>query len=224
METEIMEASSILKEDNNVEIVVDKNTDGPLYLLKRNIEREKLIKELSTTNAKANGPEISRLMNLVRSDYRELIVNYPSFRAESKSSSSSKDIDGLLWKSSFYKQIQEYRKSISKTLLIIEEKNNFLEKAKLHLIKLNSVFIKYLSDAVVFYQDLMLQLEGNYNNSKNEDILQGIHHCLLYLGDLSRYLEYYSESRDKNYIEAERYYERAAFLISTSGMIYYFLI
>jgi hypothetical protein len=73
----------------------------------------------------------------------------------------------LLWKQCFYRQIEEYRRSIRKTVQLLEQTEpnpanaanmSTIEKAKAHLARLTAVFSKFLSDASTFYQELMLQV------------------------------------------------------------------
>lgn len=81
---------------------------------------------------------------------------------------SKKDIDGLLWKQCYYKQIEEFRRSIKKTTTIIEENTSpsFVEKAQAHLLKLTGAFLKFLTDALSAYQEFMLQVyNGVYRNN-----------------------------------------------------------
>ena len=105
----------------------------------------------------------------MRQDYQLLIINHPGV---------GKDVDSALWKHCFYRQIEEYRKSIRKTVQIIENQGAtgtgtsgesaggrhatadplMLEKAKSHLARLNSAFAKFLSDSITFYQETMLKV------------------------------------------------------------------
>jgi Telomerase activating protein Est1 len=88
-------------------------------------------------------------------DYQTLIIHHPSF---------GKDVDSALWKQCFYRQIEEYRKSIRKTVQIIESSDNatstnpMIEKAKSHLAKLNSAFSHFLSGSMTFFQETMLKV------------------------------------------------------------------
>ena len=79
-----------------------------------------------------------------------------------------------------------------------------------------------------FYQEMMLQLEARAKAVKLsgdpdtasleiESIFRCIHRCLLYLGDLARYMELYSDSETKDFSNAEKYYERAAIQEPSSG-------
>lgn len=76
-----------------------------------------------------------------------------------------RDIHGLLWKTCFYKQIEEYRHSIrghsNKLNSLYAEQSMGMFKAKeiefeqAYLNRLTLSFVQYLNDSVVFYQRLL---------------------------------------------------------------------
>ena len=78
----------------------------------------------------------------------------------------------------FYVKIEEYRKSIRKTTILLEDKggssrplaDGLALKARTHLVKLVTVFTKFLSDGSSFYQDLMLQVRERVRE-REKDIL-----------------------------------------------------
>ena len=171
-------------------------------------------------------------MYRLRKDYHTLLVEHPDLSLNVK-----KDIDSMLWKTCYYRQIEEFRASIKKTTSIIENANDIIltEKATAHLSKLTVALMKFLADAISSYQDLLLQYESkikglkwkNKNIISNEignAIIQNIHRCLLHLGDLTRYNELHSEleteETQKNYIVSQKYYERASFIFPKSGNPY----
>lgn len=114
----------------------------------------------------------------MRNDYQVLIVEHTSHCC----SIATKDIDEVLWKQCFYRQIEDYRKSIRKTVQLLDQSNATTPnannsnksannsatatltssemgvKAKTHLARLTAAFIKFLSDGSMFYQDLMLKV------------------------------------------------------------------
>jgi hypothetical protein len=120
-----------------------------------------------------------------------------------------------------------------------------LNKARIGIAKVVRNFDTFLSHSIVFYQDLMLKLEkalktvkdGNRNGkskSRKRDeltidssqtdskdmvpfLMHDIYRCLLYLGDLARYSEQNADRREKDFSEARRYYERAAFVDPSNG-------
>ena len=72
-----------------------------------NYEREKELKSYRLS-PKENAPQITSLLQQIRNDYTTLLLehNYESYF------SLKKDVDSLLWKVCFYKQIEEYRLDI----------------------------------------------------------------------------------------------------------------
>ena len=73
-----------------------------------------------------------------------------------------KDIDALLWKNCFYKQIEDFRRSVRKnssTLGNMTAANDpLVEKQKFLIAKIVSAFITFLADSSTFYQDMMLEV------------------------------------------------------------------
>lgn len=62
-----------------------------------------------------------------------------------------------------------------------------------------------------------LRARGAAGQSELDHVLRCVYRCLLYLGDLARYREIYSERDPKDFGEAERYYERAALIVPHAG-------
>lgn len=151
------------------------------------VEKEKAL-TLLRENPKINGAEISANLNSIRYDYRKILLDFPQFSFQ-----HNKDVHGLLWKQGFYKQIEEFRRSIQKTMQIVEGGADsgiiMQEKAKIHLLRLSSAMHKFLTDSATFYQDFMIQLESQYKLSESKvEVLRSMYRCLLYLGDLARYV------------------------------------
>lgn len=103
----------------------------------------------------------------LRENYQSLILQHPDFGAFV----TCKDIEEKLWKLCFYIKIEEYRKSIRKTLTLRDEKESIASnpaaaslalKARTHLAKLVAAFTKFLSDGSSFYQDLMLKVSTRF--------------------------------------------------------------
>ena len=96
----------------------------------------------------------------MRRDYRTLIMEHIQFVHREK-----RDIHGLLWKTCFYKQIEEYRHSIrghsNKLNSLYAEQSMGMFKAKeiefeqAYLNRLTLSFVQYLNDSVVFYQRML---------------------------------------------------------------------
>lgn len=93
----------------------------------------------------------------LRSGYRSLIVEHAASLHSEK-----KDIDGLLWKNCFYRQIEDFRKSIKRnsSQLEVSDGTSFAlrEKQQVYLAKLAAALLKFLADSVVFYHSLMQEV------------------------------------------------------------------
>ena len=89
-------------------------------------------------------------------DYRKLIVNHTAFIFKEK-----KDVDTQMWKNCFYKQIEDFRRSIRKNssdLSNSQLSDPRVEKQRFYLVQLTTALISFLSDSTVFYQDMMLEV------------------------------------------------------------------
>lgn len=196
-------------------------------------EKVKQLKELRHGNnvrEKETQTAISLLLDSIRQITRKLIVQHPNY-----SVASQNDAHGKLWHNVYYKQIETYRKSILKHAAELKPESIPADKAqdptadaelvknKTYFVRLVNTYTKFLSDAIEFFQDMMLMLEDAVRDYDNLDrvtvssYVKCIHKCLLSLGDLARYKESVAEGKDKNYDPAYRYYERAAFICPTSG-------
>ena len=190
-------------------------------------ELERRLKSLRD-DPKQNHEEIREVEKLLQAEYRRLILEHTAF-------AFVKDIDGQLWKYIFYRNIEDYRRVIKKSSEhldkcqkkasdatdadLVASALKDVEKLRTHLARLHSAFATFLSDAALFYQELMRALEDKHRAANNDDSPRCIHRCLLYLGDIARYAELYSDRKanEKNYTNAENYYMRASFWIPTSG-------
>ena len=194
-------------------------------------KKHKEVRHSSNAKDKEKVLILHTLLEAIREDMKNLITLYPTF-----SISPSHDVHGMLWSQCFYKQIEEFRRSIRKHASALAEDNDAtalgmsvaaardeeaVVKARHHFVRLVTTYTKLLTTSFVFYQELMLTLENCVKQTNDileaESYIRSIHRCSLYLGDLSRYREQISEGKEKNYSEAMRYYERAAFLVPSSG-------
>ena len=92
----------------------------------------------------------------LRSDYRKLIVHHTAFIFKEK-----KDVDTQMWKNCFYKQIEDFRRSIRKysaDLSNSQSSDPRVEKQRFYLVQLTAALISFLSDSTIFYQDMMLEV------------------------------------------------------------------
>ena len=196
--------------------------DQPIQILKKTVELERRLKEIEPDK---NKTESIAVMNELLTLYQTLITEHTSF-----SNACGKDIDGQLWKSCWYRRIEEYRKTIKKHTQVMDkdkDKPEIVEKYRAHIANVNAGFGRFLSMAATSYQEMMLKLEkranfcaskhGNGERPKAEDLQRCIYRCLLYLGDIARYQEVYADNREKDFTAAESYYQRAAFVIPGAG-------
>jgi Telomerase activating protein Est1 len=107
------------------------------------------------------------LYRSLREKFQKLIIQHPSFG----SFVTCKETEEKLWKLCFYVKIEEYRKSIRKTVLLRDSdegpaanqgESSRVIKAKTHLAKLISAFSKFLSDGTSFYQEFMLKVRVTF--------------------------------------------------------------
>lgn len=146
----------------------------------------------------------------MKNNFRLLLLNYPEFAAD-------KDIDLALWKYCFYRQIEEYRRDLSKFAKSTIE-NNRQDRDSLRQVE--SQFQMFLGKADYFYVLLMHELEEMLQKDcDNEASLnirkKSIYSCLVYLGDIARYKE--TSNDPKNWDVAESYYEKASYLCPSHG-------
>jgi hypothetical protein len=127
-------------------------------ILKECLQREKRL-AVARENPKDHGQEIAHLVGDQRAAYKRLLIEFTEY-----TSTCPKDVDGGLWRQCFYQQIVEYRKSIRKTVQVIEkigrQSQSSYEKANAHLAQLNSAFRKFLIDSTDFYQQFLLQVRN----------------------------------------------------------------
>ena len=91
----------------------------------------------------------------MRKNYRQLVLDFPAFCQDKK------DIIGQMWKSCFYKQIEEFRKIIKKckTQLEVNRDNVALKN---HHALLHKEFSSFLSDSLRWFQKLMNEVSAIY--------------------------------------------------------------
>ncbi len=94
-------------------------------------------------------------MYSIRKKYRTLILDYPEFCLENN---SKRDIIGQLWKNSFYKQIEEFRKAIKKCKVQYDADRNALPQLKNHIAQLQQDFDAFLVYSIQFFQKLVTEV------------------------------------------------------------------
>lgn len=90
----------------------------------------------------------------VRKGYRDLIVNYPGFTTE-----KVKDLISHLWKTCFYKTIEEFRGTLKQRKQVLEAqkstKGQYNQHDKEKLVLINEEFIRFLNDSIRYFTKLM---------------------------------------------------------------------
>ncbi|KAG5188781.1 hypothetical protein JKP88DRAFT_177663, partial [Tribonema minus] len=157
------------------------------------------------------------LQDDIRHCYADVLAADPLFAA-------TNDVEMALWRSCYYKRIEDFRKRTRKYANHAVPSGDALAREHLHRICMD--FQRFLADATAFYATLLtaydaelahlrqqLQLaphEGSHPESARIDKLsQSIHRCLIFMGDLARYRELHSEAQTPDWSHAEQYYQRA---------------
>jgi len=168
--------------------------------------------------------EIESLRNAIREAYVRLLFQDPTYAA-------SKDMDQSLWKTCFYRKIEEFRKMIRKYAAAASnaESKAMAHKARAELHAVCASFGEFIAEALTFYQDLMGRYERLQATRREKERMEtgaealeqncvkSIHRCLIFLGDLARYRELHSESTRKDWSQAEKWYFQAIDAMPTSG-------
>jgi hypothetical protein len=94
----------------------------------------------------------------MRKNFGKIIVEHPDFQYERK------DMIGSLWKSCFYKQIEDFRKTIKINKMKYEEalkgpRGQGLLEFRKYLTTLSNEFSLFLKDSIVYFQKLMNEVK-----------------------------------------------------------------
>lgn len=126
---------------------------------------EKRIKQYSDEDSKKYKDQISSCLSQLRSLYRNVLLNCSSYLM-----AENKDIDGSMWKTCFYKRIEEYRTKIRKynshvSTAIEKQKAQLpfpytVDQLQAHVASLVTSLTTFLSDSMVFYQSFIAEIEG----------------------------------------------------------------
>lgn len=158
----------------------------------------------------------------IRAGFAQLIVSHPEF-------AQKHSVDSQLWKSVFYRVIEQFRKKIR----ALEDAGN--KRASGDIQQCDEAFKAFIEDSHRFYHELLTALMSTYDIPQAQDIIyndarhnlcaslnsaqklaiEGCYRCLICLGDLARYLE--QRQRSMEYAQAERYYKLAISLKPENG-------
>lgn len=215
-------------------------TDRCRKLLKKTQAAEKSLKELLVTKRKSpSDPKVVSLRSAIRDNYEEIIFLDHAF-------ASRKDVELSLWKSAFYKPIEEYRYRIRK-LSAAAPNSPDAAAQKADTCKR---FRGFLAEAGGFYTGLLrkmqiqfqlemggllemggpLAMSGRASSSRaaaasisswRERVAPqyvSCHRSLIFLGDLNRYREQHRDGPGgPDFSSAAKYYTRAIRLLPTIG-------
>jgi hypothetical protein len=196
------------------------------------ISFEKRVKKCIDEDPKKYEAQVKSSRSTLKYLYKDIILKHSLFLYN-----DNKELDGSLWKTCFYKPIEEYRGKIRKYNLHIVTATQHeqdgrpypytVQQLQARVTSLMSSLTSFLSEGMVYYQLLVAEIESSIaplrsSDTNNCDGLVAfqrrcIYRCLLYLGDLARYKEMYANTSTRNYVEAMTYYGRAAMLTPTAG-------
>jgi hypothetical protein len=161
--------------------------------------------------------EALRLQDAIRGGYEQVILRAPEFAA-------SRDVELAMWKSCFYRRIEEYRKRIRKQAQQASLSNataSQLATSKDYLHRLCQAFNKLLQEAMTFYETLLSRLVEMLQARKPDGAGGGaqvcLHRCYIFMGDLARYRELHSEQSAKDFRCAEQHYQDALRILPDQG-------
>lgn len=184
-------------------------------------------------------------VRILRNNIREL---YESVILEDHEFAESHEVEQLLWRL-HYTRIEEFRARIRKimssggsgtgTAVVPSGNKPGVRREPVH--KILAVFRSFLSEATGFYHDLILKIRAKHGLSQDDlscDPLESAdskiddkrtvelkrcqlscHRCLIFLGDLARYKEYYADgdAANRDWSIAAGFYVKAASLWPSSG-------
>lgn len=186
---------------------------------------EKQLRNVLKTKGESDESVLALRKN-IREHYKKILYKDQLF-------SVGNDIEQNLWKTVFYKQIEELRKMLK---MYAPDPKTSQKQAKVnmeHYRRVQKLFRNFLRDASAFYESL---LDGHLkisqivrNGSEFRDEFQNgvedrsrlylalltCHRCLIFLGDLERYYQHVNDTH--SYSKAERFYRQALELLPENG-------
>ncbi len=174
----------------------------------------RLKRKKTTSISKLNGENNSSISPNAITLQRNVKIVYEKLLLLDEQFSTLHDVPMLLWKTCFYRKIEEYREIIKKhvqaSLHLIPQQRDSEEElmASRHLKEAREEYISYLDNAKSYFLELLCKLQnvGSYN--LHSVTIQQFH---TYLGDISRYRyrEIHSEQSLKDWKEAKAHYDTA---------------
>ncbi len=135
------------------------------------------------------------------------------------------DVPMLLWKTCFYRQIEEYREAIKRhvqaSFHLTQQQRDSEEGLTVSqgLKQASTEFIAYLDNAKSYFLQLLCKLQNKDGYDPQSITVQQFH---IYLGDISRYRyrEVHSEQSLKDWKEAKAHYDTAQHALPDRGNSY----
>eukprot|EP00953_Heterococcus_sp_UTEX-ZZ885_P015680 8830-Heterococcus_DN1.PRE.1 len=174
------------------------------------LQEEKKLRELLRSTP-SESAEAQALRDVIRQLHSSVIAKDPLFAARV-------DVEQSLWKSCYYKRIEDFRKRIRKYANAAVASGDALSREHLH--RICQSFGRFLTDASAFYAGMLSSFETQLHfpeRSTHQSLTSAdcdrlslsIHRCLIFMGDLARYRELHSESSTKDWSKAEAHYQKA---------------
>lgn len=144
------------------------------------------------------------------------------------STTQARDLDQSLWKSVFYRNIEEFRQQL---------KTSARAKTNTSHQRIIGEFAAFLNSASQFYLNLVAILQNHHDipgyvplsqltldapppSSGPSPRSESIYRCLVFLGDIARYKEMHAFQSSKAFHEASAYYDGAILLDPSNGSAY----
>ncbi|KAF5747941.1 protein SMG7-like [Tripterygium wilfordii] len=201
-------------------------------LFHKNVELENSCKKA----AQARIPSDPNAWQQIRENYEAIILEDHVFAEQH-------EVEYALWQL-HYRRIEELRAHLNAALASSHSplpQDVEVSSRPERVTKIRSQFKAFLSEATGFYHDLMLKIRTKYglplglffDGPESQNVVSrdgnksiemkkcmiSCHHCLIYLGDLSRYKGLYGEgeSKTRDFAAASSYYMEAFSLCPSSG-------
>eukprot|EP00798_Chlamydomonas_sp_ICE-L_P020559 gene20559-27351_t len=183
--------------------------------------------------------EVRRIRHGLQKAYENVMFSNFEF-------SQANEVEQALWKSTFYKPIEEFRTRMRTAGQAVQEaqksgaggEDGGSDIGKQQQ-KLTAAYLKFLDEAVVFYKRLVWKLQWVYGEAgaavqidatvqneirqavpraeESRDCRSAVHRCLIYLGDLCRYQSQVMAGARIEWNRAVSFYQLAATVLPNSG-------
>eukprot|EP01114_Cavostelium_apophysatum_P021904 TRINITY_DN7768_c0_g2_i3.p1 TRINITY_DN7768_c0_g2~~TRINITY_DN7768_c0_g2_i3.p1 ORF type:complete len:559 (+),score=174.23 TRINITY_DN7768_c0_g2_i3:260-1936(+) len=190
---------------------------------------QELDKELRTLLKKKNpqDKQVASIRLSIRECYEKILFTDFDLAA-------SKEVEQNLWKTCYYKVIEDFRKRIRKHAMLVKNAQAVAGQPPKptadELQKMCEGFRVFLAGATKFYQNLVENLRSAYNlhidgtidyyadPDKVHKAFLSVHRCYIFLGDLARYhRDLIGHPAQGDWTKAYQYYQQALLLVPDNG-------